>query len=211
MMMSRSGTSTSLTLVDGALGDPAGRAAVVAEDDRGLGHVVELAGEVPGVGGLEGGVGQPLAGAVGRGEVLQDVEALAEVGADGGLDDLARGLGHEAAHARELLHLADVAAGPGGGHQVHRVEVPLALVGVDGELPVGGRVAAVVLEGLDQALGDLLAAVGPEVQKLVVPLALGDGPGLVVLLDAIDLLLRLVDELLLVGGDADVGDADREA
>src|SRR5688572_32268261 len=42
-----------------------------------LGHVAELAREVPGVGGLQGGVRQALAGAVGGAEVLQHGEALA--------------------------------------------------------------------------------------------------------------------------------------
>ena len=67
-------------------------AAVEAFDDDVLGHVGELAGEVAGVGGLEGGVGQALAGAVGGGEVLQHGEAFAEVGLDGGFDDFAGGL-----------------------------------------------------------------------------------------------------------------------
>ena len=57
--------------IDHALGDALRRAAVVRRDDDVLGHVGQLAGEVAGVGRLEGRVGQALAGAVRRAEVLQ--------------------------------------------------------------------------------------------------------------------------------------------
>ena len=183
-------------------------AAVVLDDDDRLGDVVQLAGEVAGVGRLQRGVGQTLPGTVRRGEVLEHVQAFAEVRADRRLDDLAARLGHQATHAGELLHLADVASRARGRHEVDRVQVPgprrsrrAARAGLD---------AAVVLERLDQLLGDLLTAVRPEVEQLVVPLALGDGTGVVVALDAIDLLLRLIEERLLARRDPQVGDADRE-
>src|SRR5262244_1056945 len=80
-------------------------AAVVLRHDDVLGHVDEAAGKVARVRRLEGGIGQALAGAVGGGEVLQHGEAFAEVRGDGRFDDLTRGLGHEAAHARELADL----------------------------------------------------------------------------------------------------------
>ena len=147
---------------------------------------------------------------MGRREVFQDVEAFAEVRPDRGLDDLARGLGHQPAHGGELLHLADIAAGAGLGHEVDGVEIPSSLVGVDGELLVVARIAAVMLQRLDETPGDQLAAVGPQVQQLVVSLALGDRSRLVVPLHAVNLLLGLVDQLLLIGGQPDVGDPDRE-
>ena len=109
--------------VDDALGDALGRAAVVGGDDHVLRHVGQLAGEVARVGRLEGRVGQTLAGAVRAGEVLEHGEAFAEVGLDGRLDDLAGRLGHQAAHAAELPHLLDAAAGAGVGHQEDRVDV----------------------------------------------------------------------------------------
>jgi hypothetical protein len=58
-------------------------AAVVLGDDDVLGHVDQAPREVTGVGGLERGVGQALARAVGRDEVLEDGQALAEVGVIG--------------------------------------------------------------------------------------------------------------------------------
>ena len=60
-----------LALVDDALGDALRGAAVVHGDDDVLGHVGQLAGQVAGVGRLQGRVGQALAGAVRRAEVLE--------------------------------------------------------------------------------------------------------------------------------------------
>ena len=112
-----------LALVDGRLGDAVERAAVDLVDDDVLRDVGELAGEVAGVGGLQGGVGQALAGAVGGGEVLEHRQAFAEVGLDRRLDDLAGRLGHQTAHAAELTHLVDATAGLGRRHHGDGVEV----------------------------------------------------------------------------------------
>ena len=59
--------------------DAVGRAAIVFLDDHVLRHVHELAGHVAGVGGLERGVGQTLAGAVRGDEVFQHRQTFAEV------------------------------------------------------------------------------------------------------------------------------------
>ena len=56
-------------------------------------------------------------------------QAFAEVGLDRRLDDLARGLGHQASHAGELADLLDAASGTRVGHQEDRVEVDLAARG----------------------------------------------------------------------------------
>ena len=81
------------------------RAAVLLGDDGFLRHVDQTPGEIPGVGRLERGVGQPLARAVGGDEVLLDGQPLAEVGGDRLVDDLTGRLGHQAAHPGELAHL----------------------------------------------------------------------------------------------------------
>ena len=160
--------------------------AVFHGDDDVLRHVGQLAGQVAGVGRLQGGVGQPLAGPVGGGEVLQHAEAFAEVGLDRGLDDLARGLGHQAPHPGELADLLDAAAGAGVGHQEDRVEVDLA-------------VADVVLQLLHHLRGDPLAGVGPGVEDLGVALVVGDDPALVELVVLGDLLLGLGQDRVLGG------------
>ena len=81
------------------------RAAVVVGDDGVLRDVDETAGQVTRVRGLERGIGEALTSAVGRDEVLEDREALAEVRGDRRLDDFARRLGHEAAHTGQLPDL----------------------------------------------------------------------------------------------------------
>ena len=82
----------------------------------------ELAGEVAGVRGLERGVGETLAGAVGGDEVLEHGQTFAEVRGDRALDDFAGRLGHQAAHAGELLDLLAVTARAGVHHEVDRVQ-----------------------------------------------------------------------------------------
>ncbi len=69
--------------------DAVERTAVVLVDDGVLRDVDQTAREVTRVRGLERGVGQTLARAVRRDEVLQHREPLAEVRGDGVLDDLA--------------------------------------------------------------------------------------------------------------------------
>ena len=108
--------------------DAFGGAAVVFGDDHVLRHVHQAARQVAGIGRLQRRIGQTLAGAVRGDEVLQHVEAFAEVGRDGGFDDFARGLGHQAAHAGKLADLLLGAARAGIGHDVNRVEVAAGAV-----------------------------------------------------------------------------------
>ena len=96
--------------VDSLDPDAVGRAAIFLTNNHVLRHIHQLAGHVTRVGGLERGVGQTFAGAVGRDEVLKHCEALAEVGENRLLDDVAGRFGHEPAHAGELADLLPVAA-----------------------------------------------------------------------------------------------------
>ena len=97
-------------------------------DDHVLRHVAQAAGQVAGIGRLQRRIGQALARAVRGDEVLQHVQAFAEVGGDGLLDDFARGLGHQAAHAGELADLLFRSARAGVGHDVNRIEVAAGAV-----------------------------------------------------------------------------------
>ena len=58
---------------------PIQRAAIIVGHHQVLGHVDESAGEVTGVRGFQGRIGQTFTGAMGRDEVLEDVQAFAEV------------------------------------------------------------------------------------------------------------------------------------
>ena len=102
-------------------------AAVDLADGHVLDHVDQAAGEVTGVGRLERRIRQALACAMGGDEVLQNREAFTEARRDGRFDDLAGGLGHQAAHAGQLAHLVLVASGTGGGHHVDGVEAGVDL------------------------------------------------------------------------------------
>ena len=105
-------------------------AAILLDDDAILRHVDQTAGQVARVRRLERRVREALAGAVGRVEIFKDGQAFLEVRDDRRLDDLARRLGHQAAHAGELLHLRLRTAGAGMGHHVDRVDrrLPAVLV-----------------------------------------------------------------------------------
>src|SRR5690606_8476337 len=184
--------------------DAVHRAAVELVDDRVLRHVDQAAGEVTRVRRLERGVGQTLPRAVGGDEVLQHREALAEVRGDRGLDDLARRTRHQAAHAGELADLLGGATRAGVGHDVDRVEG-----GLDALLPV-------LLHDLGGDLGhhlrgDLLGHAGPDVDHLVVALAVGDQTLEVLLLDLLHLGLGGLEQARLGLGDDHVLERDRDA
>ena len=117
-------------------------AAIVLADDHVLRHVHQTARQVAGIGRLQRRIGQTLAGAVRGDEVLQHVEAFAEVGGDGGFDDFARGLGHQTAHTGKLADLLLGTARAGIGHDVNRIEVAAG--------------AVVLFHGREHLVGDLL-------------------------------------------------------
>src|SRR6185436_1083961 len=171
--------------------------AVLLGDDDVLRDVDETAREVAGVGGLERGVGETLARAVRGDEVLQHGEAFAEVRGDGRLDDFARRLGHQSAHAGELAHLLFTASGAGVGH--HEDGVELAALGFDAA-HVGEHLVRHVFRG----------AV-PDVDDLVVALTVGDGAVEALALDLEHGLARALDDLLLARRNDHVVDADGDA
>ena len=102
-------------------------AAIRLGDHEVLRHVDETTREVTRVRRLQRRVGQTLAGAVRRDEVLQNVQAFTEVRRDGRLDDRAVRLRHQAAHAGELANLRRGTARAGVGHHEDGVEGLLPL------------------------------------------------------------------------------------
>ena len=166
------------------------RLAVLLADDHVLRDVDETPREVARVGGAESRVGETLAGAVGRDEVLEHREAFHEVRLDRPLDDLALRIRHEAAHAGQLAELRERAAGAGVGHHVDRVEL---------------------VEVVDHRVRDLVGCLRPDRRDLLVALRLGDEALVVRVLDALDPLLVAGEDLLLVRRDDDVVLRDRHA
>ena len=152
--------------------DAVERAAIRLGDDDVLRHVDETPRQVSRVRRLQRGVRKALARAVRRDEVLQHGQAFAEVRRDRRLDDLARRLGHQSAHARQLADLLLRSARAGVGHDVDRVEVPAGLLGL--------------LHLAEHLVGDLLGDVRPDRDDLVVALAVGDRAFEVLLFDLDD-------------------------
>ena len=146
-------------LDDGRDEDAVERAAVVVGDDHILGDVDQTPGQIARVGRLQRRVRQSLARTVRRDEVLRDGQSLAEVGRNRRLDDLARGLGHQATHTGELANLLGRTSRTGVGHAVD---------GVRRAFEVG------FLHLTEHRLGDLLGNVRPDGDDLVVALTIGD-------------------------------------
>ena len=155
--------------------------AIVLDDDRVLRHIDQAPRQVPGVGRFERGVGQALAGAVRGVEVLQNGQAFFEVRDDRGLDDLAGGLGHQPAHAGQLLDLRRRAAGAGVRHHVNRVNI----------------LAGIARHGPHHLLGHPVGALRPDVDHLVVLLAAGNQAILILPFEFLDVGLGPVDQLVL--------------
>ena len=78
------------------------RAAVFRQDDQVLRHVHQTPRQIAGVGRAQRRVGQTLARAVRRDEILQRFQTLPEVRLDRHRDNPALRVGHQAAHARQL-------------------------------------------------------------------------------------------------------------
>ena len=170
--------------------------AILDGDDDILSGVNELASEVTGVGRLERGVGETLAGAVRGDEELENGEALAEIRGDRLLDDFARRFSHLAAHSGELFDLRAVTTSAGVDHHEHGVHVALALV---------------VFECAEERVGNFLTGVGPNVLHLVLALAVGDDASAVLLLDLGNLAVGLFEEFGFFLRNHHVVDADGNA
>src|SRR5271154_3463888 len=186
--------------------DAVERAAIVLDDDRVLRHIDQAAGQVAGVRRLERGVGQALARAVSRDEVLQNRQTLAEVRRDRSLDDFTRRLRHQATESRQLANLLLGTAGARVGHDENRVE----------RRPGDGLALVVLAEDLgrqsfDNGAADLILNFGPDIDDLVVALAVGDDAVVVLLLNLADLLLRAVEQMRLLRRNGHVLDRDRDS
>src|SRR3984893_18669660 len=161
--------------------DAIASSAIVFGDDHVLRNVAQTASQVTRVGGLQRGVGQPVAGALRRDEVVEVVETFAEISGNGVLDGRARGLGHQTAHTGQLADLLFRSAGAGVGHDVNRVEIASG--------------AIVLFHALEHFVRDTFGDFRPDFDDLVVALALRDGTFLILLLDFDDRLFGVLHQL----------------
>ena len=171
--------------------------AIGFRDDHVLRHVNQTARQVARIGGLERRVGQAFARAVRGDEVLQHVQTLAEIGADRGLDDFARRLGHQAAHTGELPDLLLVTARAGIGHDQDRIQLAGFLLAP--------------LHFAEHLVGDLFGHFRPDGDDLVVAFAVSDHAVLVLLLDFDHFVLGVRDQGRFARRRDHVVNADRNA
>jgi hypothetical protein len=185
--------------------DTVERPAVELRNDGVLRDVDQAAREIAGIGRLQRRVREAFACAVRRDEVLEHREPLTEVRRDGILDDLAGRFGHQAAHGRELPYLLRGPSRPRVGHDVDGVEARLD------ELFARFRVDDLLFADLvHHLLGHLVGDAGPDVDDLVVSLAVRDEAFLVLIDDALHFRLRLAQECGLRLRDHHVIHADRD-
>jgi len=67
-----------------------------------LRYIDQTTGQIAGIGGTQGGIGQTFTGAVRGDEIFQRGQSFAEVGANGQGNDAAAGVGHQATHPGQL-------------------------------------------------------------------------------------------------------------
>src|SRR5690606_23826679 len=178
-------------------------AAVDFGHDQVLGHVDQTTSQVTGVRGLQCGIRQTFTRTVSGDEVLQYVQAFTEVRGDRGLDDGAVRLGHQATHTGQLTDLGGATTRTRVRHHVHGVEgllLDFLALAVDDLLfrQVGHH-----------RLGHFVVGLGPEVDHLVVLLALGYQAGGILRFDLLHFLGGGVDDARLLVRDDEVVHADR--
>ena len=142
-------------------------AAILFADDDFLSNVNQTSGQISGVCGLQSGIGQGLTSTTCCNEVLQDVQALTEVGLDRDFHGLTGGSEHQASHTGQLTHLRDVTTGTGVTHHL------------DGVITV-----EVVLQSSDNVVGGLF----PNTDNVLVTLLFGEFTALEVLGNRLNLL-----------------------
>ncbi|MPM87199.1 hypothetical protein SDC9_134293 [bioreactor metagenome] len=125
-----------------------------------------------------------------RDEEFEHREAFAEIRANRDLNDLTARVGHEAAHASELTNLRRAAARAGVSHHVDRVKL--------------------VQRG-HQGLGDTVGRLFPNLDDALSALAVAEHALAEQIVDEYDLLLRVGNHLLLLGGHLNILEADGDA
>jgi hypothetical protein len=163
-------------------------AAIFLGDDAVLRHVDETAGQVARVRGLQRGVGEALTGAVGRVEVLENVRPSLKFEMIGVSMISPDGLAIRPRMPASCFIWPANRARP-SGHHVDRVD----------------RLLAAVLRLLTarfghHLVGDLVGALGPGVDDLVVLLALGDQAVVVLLLVLLRPACGCLDDLSFASG-----------
>ena len=127
-------------------------------------------------------------------EVFQHREALTEVRSNRTLNNIARWLGHQTAHTRELLNLLLVTTSTGINHQEERVD---------------NLVSLVVLELTVECISNIVRSVSPNVDHLLVSLIVCNHTITILLRHFLKLSVCLLKLRLLLLGHDHVDDSNR--
>ena len=195
----RKGRDDFITVLERGADKAAERSAVLFVDDDIVRNIDKTAGEVSGVGGFQGGVGQTFTGTVSGDEVFEHRHAFLKVGEDGvfdggtGVGTGLLGLGHQTTHTGELGNLVGATTRSGIEHHEHGVE---ALVGFGHLLHEGAL--------------DVTVHLRPSVDNLVVAFVVGDEAHTVVAHDLVDAVVAGLHDGLLLFGNDDIVEVERK-
>ena len=159
-------------------------AAVYFPDNQLLGHIHQTSGEISRVCSTQGRIGQTLAGAVGRHEILQYVQTLTEIGLDGKLNGVSGGICHQSPHTGKLLDLLIGTTGAGIRHH---------------------KDVVVLIQSVQQGRGQDCIRLLPGLHYLFVALLLGNQAALVVSRNLIHRILGFLNQLRLLGRHGHIG------
>ena len=171
------------------------RSAIFRTADDILRNVDELTGHVTRVSGLQSGICETLAGAVGTDEVFENGETFTEVRQNRTFDNIARRLCHQSAHTGKLTNLVFTASSSGIEHAVDRVDLLLADA----------------FEFLEQRLGNRVTGLGPRINNIVITFQLGESTLVVLVVDLVDLGARLRNQFAFLFRDHHVRNGDGES
>ena len=164
---------------------------VALVDDELLGDIDQTPRQIARVSSTQRRVDESLTGARGGDEVLEDRQALTEVGLDRTGNHVATWVRHESTHARDLTDLRHRPTSTRADHHVDRVELL-------------GR------HRLLHGLGDLAGGGRPDLDLLLLALAVGDDAPAELLLHLVGLVLVTVEDVVLVRRRTHVVDRHRE-
>src|SRR5210317_151584 len=142
--------------------------AIVFHNDCVLSNVNQTTGEVTRVSCLKRCIGQTFTGTVSRDEVLQNRKTFTEVCGNWCFDDRAVRLGHQTTHSGQLTNLLVATTSTGVSHHVNRVK------GRNLNLFTFWRSHRLYRQFGKHRLGDIFGTLGPDIDDLIVTLAVGD-------------------------------------
>ena len=179
-------------------------AAIIFDHDQVLRHVDQTARQVTGVSRFQRRIGQTFTSAVGRNEVLQHVQAFAEVRGNRRFDNRTIRFRHQTTHTGQLANLGCGTARAGVGHHVNGVERFLRRLGAVALDHVFD------LELVHHGLADFIGGLAPDIDYLVVTLAGRHQTRSVLLLDLLDFRFGRRDQGHFLWRYQHVVDADRD-